>query len=135
MHQLRDTVYLNANNVWVDRMVQLRAFRTRSVIQALEEEKEKGRLGRVEKIQLAEVVRNVTVVKYYTHGWHHCCKATGETFSAHSMVKAGHRIYLDDHGDDGMSASFDHDEDNRHEKGESVTEIGSATDFDDSPIL
>jgi len=80
VHQLRDTVYLNANKVWIDQRIQLRAFRMRSVVQALEEEKEKGRLGRVEKIQLAEVVRNVTVAKYYTPGWHHCCKATGECF-------------------------------------------------------
>jgi len=48
---------------------------------------------------------------------------------------SGHWVYLDDHGDDGMSASFDHDEDDRDEKGESVTKIASATDFDDSPIL
>lgn len=76
------------NDMWIDQAILLRGFRTRSVVQALEEEKENGRLGRVKKIRLAEVVRNITDdPKYFTPGWYHCCRATGEHFSVHSRVK------------------------------------------------
>jgi hypothetical protein len=80
VHRLRDASYLNANNVWVDQRIQLTAFRMRSIVQALEKEKEKGRLGQVEKIRLAEVVFN-SGPGFYNPGWHHCCKATGERFN------------------------------------------------------
>lgn len=86
-YQLRSADYLNENNVRVDRRIQLRAFQARRIVQVLEKEKQNGRLGRVEKIQVVEAVLNVTKAKYYTPGWHHCCRVTGEEFSIHSRMK------------------------------------------------
>ena len=80
-------MYESSNNITIKRQIQLCAFRLRGIIQALEEEKKRGRLKQVEKFRVAQVVTMVTARESFTPGWHLHCGPTGRYFNRDSRAE------------------------------------------------